>query len=40
MYCIAIMRALFGKDPPPIGGKPGAVKTPKWHGGRNHDEWR
>jgi hypothetical protein len=29
----------FRKGSPPIGGKPGAAKTPKRHGGRKHDEW-
>ena len=37
---IAIMHALHGNDPPPIGGKEGAAKTPKWRGRGKRDAWR
>jgi hypothetical protein len=36
---MAIMRALYGKDPPPIGNPNNAPPAPKWRRGKR-DPWR
>jgi hypothetical protein len=37
---IAIIHAIYGVDPPPIGNPKGAPKSPKWRGNRKRDAWR
>src|SRR5262245_1543353 len=37
---LTIMRALYGKTPPPIGNPHDAPPAPKWRNQRKRDPWR